>query len=162
MLLKKPGDVREDAGEANHLVRKLPSLLPDSQDRTTVASLLGDFSPPLQERGKTTLTPPLRKKGNPQSSLNCLVVHLSSSHIQARPIPDQVERRDLPGSSGHLCAACTVPDDLCLEWVTRCPLSIHPKCRPLKSSRGFLSQAVFYGCCIPLSKENFASFENKW
>ena len=107
MLLKKPGDVREDVGEANHLVRKFPSLLPDSQDRTTVASLLGDFSPPLQERGKTTLTPPLRKKGNPQSSLNCLVVHLSSSHVQARPIPGRVERRDLPGSSGHLCAACS-------------------------------------------------------
>ena len=36
MLLRKPGDVIEDAGEANHLVRKLPSLFPDSQDRPTV------------------------------------------------------------------------------------------------------------------------------
>lgn len=62
MLLRKPGDVIEDAGEANHLVRKPPSLLPGSQDRTTVASLLGDSSPPLQERGKTTLTPPLKRK----------------------------------------------------------------------------------------------------
>lgn len=169
MSLRQTYDLIKDEGEASHLIRKLPYSVSNSQTARAgllMSLLLVNFSPLRQKKRSNAVltTLPTRSERNPQSSANFLVAlvctGLTGKESSIPRAQDNLTQASSLAPAPHLH---TVPSDLCLKWVTMLPVNIHPKSRSLKSSLGFLSQIIFYGCCIPLSKEIFVSFsaENK-